>query len=93
MTPVNSSIFLLARRRVPSYLGRITISYRRAILKRHCTYSSLGQLLCALVLGVLNQFHDTAFVGREAGSFADDAADESGALAKSLMSPANVEYK
>lgn len=47
--------------------------------------SSLGELLGTLVLGVLDQFHDTTLVGGKASNFTDDVADESSALAENLI--------
>lgn len=89
MTPVSSSIFLLARRRVPSYTDCILlVDCVLSLETKYCcfadTYSSLGELLSTLILGVLDQFHDAALVGRETGNFANNAADESSALAESL---------
>jgi hypothetical protein len=46
------------------------------------TYSLLCQLPRALVLGVSEQFNDTALVGGETGDLAHDIADERGALAE-----------
>ena len=49
---------------------------------RSKTYPLLGELSCALVLGVSEQFDDTALVGGETGDFADDVTHERGALAE-----------
>ena len=46
------------------------------------TYSLLGQLPRALVLGVSEQFDDAALVGGKTGDFADDITHERGALAE-----------
>ena len=48
------------------------------------TKSSLGKLLSTLILGVLEQFHNTTFIRSETSNFTDDATNESSALAKGL---------
>jgi hypothetical protein len=48
------------------------------------TYSLLGELLGTLILGVLDQFHDTTFIRSETSDFTDNAANEGGALGGSL---------
>ena len=53
-------------------------------IKRKDIYSSLGELLSTLVLGVLDQFHDTTFIGSETSNFTDDVADEISALTEGL---------
>jgi hypothetical protein len=48
------------------------------------SYSLLAELLGALILGVLDQFHDTTLVGSKASNFADEITNELGALALDL---------
>ena len=44
------------------------------------TYPSLGELSCALVLAVPQQFDDTALIRGETRDFADNLADKLGAI-------------
>lgn len=46
------------------------------------TESLLGELTGTLVLGVAEQFNDSALVGGKASNFLDDVTDESSALAQ-----------
>jgi hypothetical protein len=48
------------------------------------TYSLLGELLGTLILGVLDQFHNTTFIGSKASNFTNDATNKSGTLGRSL---------
>ena len=50
--------------------------------KKKCpTYSLLGELAGALILGVLDQLHDAALVGSKASNLTDEGADEDDTLA------------
>lgn len=46
------------------------------------TYSLLSQLSRPLILAVPQQFDDTTLIGGKTGDFADNIADEGGALAQ-----------
>jgi hypothetical protein len=54
------------------------------VLDENDTCSLLAKLLGTLVFGVLDQFHDAAFVGSESSDFTDEVTDELGALALDL---------
>jgi hypothetical protein len=49
------------------------------------TYSLFAKLLGALILRVLDQFHDTALIGSKASDFTDEITNELGALALNLF--------
>lgn len=54
------------------------------------TYSLLCQLACALVLGVAQQFDNSALIRSQTGDFLDDLADEGGALAQMALGAADA---
>jgi hypothetical protein len=59
------------------------------------TYSLLAKLLGTLVLGVLDQFHDTTLIGSESGNLANQITNELGALALDLnkrIEFVNIQY-
>lgn len=49
------------------------------------TYSSLAKLLGTLVLGVLDQFHETTFIGSITSDLTDNGLDKSGTLGGGLI--------
>jgi hypothetical protein len=49
------------------------------------TYSLLAELLGTLVLGVLDQFHDTTLIRGKASNLTDEITNELGALALDLQ--------
>jgi hypothetical protein len=48
-------------------------------------YLALAELLCTLILGVLDQFHKTTFIGSETSDFTDDTLDKNSTLGSSLI--------
>jgi hypothetical protein len=48
-------------------------------------YLALAELLCALILGVLDQFHKATLIRSETSNFADNALDKDGTLGSSLI--------
>jgi hypothetical protein len=65
MTFVNSSTFLLARPKVPSYRRANQHSASKNTDGERETYPLLGELAGTLVLGVTEQLDDAALVGGE----------------------------
>jgi hypothetical protein len=58
---------------------------KKALQLLHVTYSSLGELTGTLILGVLDQFHDTALIRSKASDLTNDGADKDDALASLYM--------
>lgn len=53
-------------------------------------YSLLGELAGTLVLGVPQQFDDTALIGGETGDLLDDVADKGGAAGETALGAADA---
>lgn len=53
-------------------------------------HSLLGELAGTLVLGVPQQFDDTALVGGETGDLLDDVADKGGAAGETALGAADA---
>jgi hypothetical protein len=49
------------------------------------TYSLLAKLLGALILRVLDQFHDTALIGSKTSNLTNEVTNKLGALALDLV--------
>ena len=64
-------------------LGLITQPFKRNAEKE--TYSSLQELEGTLILGNLQQFHDSLFIGSMTSDFLDDVTDELGVLGEFLQ--------
>lgn len=55
-------------------------------MESYCSlYLGLTELSGTLILGVLDQFHKTTFIGSETSDFTDDALDKVGTLGKGLQ--------
>lgn len=84
---LSSSTFLLARVRVPSY------KEIRKVLITKFSYAALSELTGALILAILQEFHNTAFVGSETDNFTDQTADEDNALGRLLQKIMLISFK